>query len=156
MSTVPTAVATVIADLVGRMSEILSRSRSMPVVRWPLVTTNRGSVTWTWSRCSDTNAALTGYWTVAIGWRWVWWKDSFVDLGLVTLPRACAALTDGRLITKGEGIEQLSDFRVPAELVEQSQQRRAGQRTRSGVRARARRARLARILVAAGIDELVT
>lgn len=101
-------------------------------------------------------AELTGYWTVAIGWRWAWWKDSFVDLGLITLPRARAALTDGRLITKREAIEQLSDFGVPADLVVLLRQRRAGQRTRLGVRARARRAQLARTLMAAGIDDLVT
>jgi Nucleotidyltransferase domain len=43
-------------------------------------------------------AELTGYWRRTVRWPWEWLNDWCVDLGLLTLARAEAALDDGRLI----------------------------------------------------------
>lgn len=97
---------------------------------------------------------LTGYWTRTLDRRWAWWRDLYVDLGLLTLPRAQEALATGALITKQEALERLSRFHVPDELVAQIAARRTGDRGGIGLLDRARRARTARRLMASGIRRL--
>jgi hypothetical protein len=52
-------------------------------------------------------AELAGYLSMAVGKPHLWLQDGYVDLGLVTLARAEATLTEGRLITKREAMERL-------------------------------------------------
>lgn len=99
---------------------------------------------------------LTGYWTKAASWKLPWWRDGYVDLGLLTLPRAHAALTSGELITKTAAIEGLGSFGVPTRLVDEISQRRGGERVSTTLPHRAWRAGTARDLVASGIDQLLT
>ncbi len=98
---------------------------------------------------------LAGYWTTAAGWKLPWWRDSYVDLGLLTLPRAHAALVTGELITKTAAIERLDSFRVPTRLIEEISQRRGGERVSTTLPHRAWRAGTARDLVAAGVHQLL-
>lgn len=98
---------------------------------------------------------LTGYWTAATQWRTLWWRDGFVDLGLLTLPRASAVLTSGELITKTRAIEGLEEFSVPGRLIEEVSHRRSGEPVSVTLPHRARRAGAARDLVAAGVRQLL-
>ncbi len=98
---------------------------------------------------------LTGYWTAATQWRTLWWRDNFVDLGLLTLPRASAALASGELITKTQAIEGLEAFSVPARLIEEVSRRRGGEPVSLTLPHRARRAGTARDLVATGVRQLL-
>jgi hypothetical protein len=99
---------------------------------------------------------LTGYWSGVVRKHWVWLNDWCVDLGLITLPRAYAALHDGRLITKSEAIGWLQDFGVPAGLADEITRRRKGENVRLSTIQRLRRARVARRVVASGIRSLTT
>ncbi len=98
---------------------------------------------------------LAGYWSTATQWRLPWWRDSFVDLGLLTLPRASAALTSGELITKSRAIDQLEAFSVPTRLIEEISRRREGEEVPLALPRRARRAGTARELMTAGIQQLL-
>jgi hypothetical protein len=99
-------------------------------------------------------AELGGYWRRATRLPWLWLDDAYVDLGLLTLPRADAALADGSLITKTEALAHLPRFGVPAGLCAEIESRRRGEKTRVPALARVRRALLARRLVARGIRAL--
>ena len=55
-----------------------------------------------------------------------WLQDSWVDHGLVVLPRAEAVLTTGNLITKSEAISRLDGFGVPGSLAREIRSRRDG------------------------------
>lgn len=99
-------------------------------------------------------AELTGYWTGALAKPHLWLQDLYVDLGLTTLARVEATLTEGRLITKTEAVSRLDRFGVPPELVDEIARRRHGEPTPKTAAARTRRAALARRLMAAGIDRL--
>jgi hypothetical protein len=101
-------------------------------------------------------AELTGYWTRALRWPGVWLTDWCVDLGLLTLARAEAALAEGRLITKREALDRLDRFGVPADLVRQISRRRQGEGTPLRVAQRIRRGYAARRLVARGLRTLVS
>lgn len=98
---------------------------------------------------------LSGYWTTAIGWRTMWLRDSFVDLGLLTMARADAELRECELITKSAALDRLALLDVPAWLVEGIVRRRRGHRTAVGIARRVRRAQLVRNLVALSIDRLL-
>ncbi len=98
---------------------------------------------------------LTGYWSGAVAKRHIWLEDVYVDLGLTTLARVEATLTEGRLITKTEAIARLDRFAVPPDLVAEVAARRRGEPTPLSGADRLRRAGVARRLVAAGIDRLV-
>jgi hypothetical protein len=100
-------------------------------------------------------AELTGYWKRALRWPWVWLTDWCVDLGLLTLARAEAALKEGRLITKRDALDRLDRFGVPADLVHQISRRRQGESTPLRITQRLRRACTARRLVARGLRTLV-
>lgn len=69
-------------------------------------------------------AELSGYWRLAARKPWLWLEDVYVDLGLLTLARAEATITEGRLITKREALTRLHRFGVPDELVRQESESR--------------------------------
>ena len=54
---------------------------------------------------------ITGYWRRIARRRRCWLQDTWVDFGLITLPRAEAVLTSGDLITKSEAIRPSRPFR---------------------------------------------
>ena len=99
-------------------------------------------------------AELSGYWSSAVRKPWLWFEDVYVDLGLLTLARVEATITEGRLITKREALTRLDRFGVPVELVRQIAGRRQGASTDLTTIQRARRAATARRLVARGIRAL--
>jgi len=101
-------------------------------------------------------AELTGYWGDAVRKRRMWLADWCVDLGLLTLPRAEAALHEGQLITKSEALGRLERFEVPADLIAEIAYRRSGQGPALSWLDRLRRARTTRHLVAAGIARLTS
>lgn len=86
---------------------------------------------------------------------WLWRADVYVDLGLLTLTRADATLTEGRLITKREALGRLDRFDVPADLIRQIERRRNGEPVSLTRVARVRRALTARRLVARGIRRVL-
>jgi hypothetical protein len=99
-------------------------------------------------------AEITGYWRATARRRRCWLADSWVDFGLITLPRAEAVLATGDLITKGEAIGRLAGFGVPAALAGEIRDRRAGVPVRLSVPGRIRRARLARRIMRNGVRKL--
>jgi len=99
-------------------------------------------------------AEITGYWRAMARRRRCWLADSWVDFGLITLPRAEAVLVTGDLITKGEAIGRLAGFGVPAALAGEIRDRRAGVPVRLSVPERIRRARLARRIMRSGVRKL--
>jgi len=101
-------------------------------------------------------AELTGYWTKAVAKRHLWQQDVYVDLGLVTLARVEATLTENRLITKREAIERLGSFGVPDDVREEIARRRGGEPVTLTDEERNVRAELARGLMAAGIARLTS
>jgi hypothetical protein len=100
-------------------------------------------------------AELSGYWSGALGRPEVWLEDVYVDLGLLTLVRAEATLTEGRLITKREAITRLARRGVPADLVREIESRRAGRPVPSSDAQRISRAERVRGLMAEGIRTLL-
>ncbi|MEV0270348.1 nucleotidyltransferase domain-containing protein [Hamadaea sp. NPDC050747] len=97
---------------------------------------------------------LTGYWSKAVRKPHLWREDVYVDLGLTTLARVQATLTENRLITKREAIERLAAFGVPDDLREEIARRRGGETVALSDRERGSRAKLARDLMIAGIERL--
>ncbi|MGH3258528.1 MAG: nucleotidyltransferase domain-containing protein [Streptosporangiaceae bacterium] len=97
---------------------------------------------------------ITGYWRRVACRRRLWLQDTWVDHGLVTLPRAEALLTSGDLITKSEAIRRLPGFGVPAALADQIRRRRDGQDVALGQLQRIRRAQVARRQMRRGIRRL--
>ena len=98
---------------------------------------------------------LIGYWTAAVRKPQIWLHDVYVDLGLLTLARVEATLTEGRLITKAEALDRLDRFDVPDALVREIAHRRQGGTLTLTSLQRIRRAAIARRLVARGIRTLV-
>jgi hypothetical protein len=99
-------------------------------------------------------AELTGFWAGAVRKPHLWLQDVYVDLGLVTVARVEATLTEDRLITKQEALTRLDRFEVPGWLVEQIGRRRAGDSVTLTAADRAGRAVVARRIVARAIDTL--
>jgi hypothetical protein len=99
-------------------------------------------------------AELTGYWTGALAKPHIWLQDVYVHLGLLTLPRAEAALREGRLITKTEALPRLAGFGVAPDLVAEIERHRLGRSVPMPLRTRRRRARHARHVMAGGIRSL--
>lgn len=56
----------------------------------------------------------------------LWLQDVWVDLGMLTVARAAVTLRDGRLITKGEALDELRSMGAPAAVVEDIRRRRYG------------------------------
>jgi predicted nucleotidyltransferase len=100
------------------------------------------------------HAEVTGHWRQVARSRKPWFDDSFVDHGLVVLPRAEALLTAGELITKGEAIGRLAGFGVPDWLARDIRGRREGQPAALGPVRRLSRAVLARRLMRDGVARL--
>jgi predicted nucleotidyltransferase len=69
---------------------------------------------------------IAGYWRQVSRKRRLWLQDTWIDHGLVVLPRAEAVLTTGDLITKGQAISRLAGFGVPDTLVREIRRRRDG------------------------------
>jgi hypothetical protein len=101
-------------------------------------------------------AELTGYWKRALRRPWLWGSDWCVDLGLLTLARAEAALNESHLITKREALDRLNRFGVPGDLVRQISRRRQGQGTPLRLNQRIRHAYTTHRLVARGLRTLVS
>ena len=99
-------------------------------------------------------AELRGYWTRFARKRLQWLQDDTVDHALVVLPRAAAVLAHGELITKGEAIERLADFGVPAPLAEEIRSRRAGHEVTLTTGRRLRRAYRARRIMRRSVRAL--
>ncbi len=99
---------------------------------------------------------LTGYWSAALRRPWIWLRDFYVDLSLLTLARAEVTLRDGELITKQEARLRLHRFGVPPELVDAIGRRRNGQREPMSTPDRFRRARLVHRIVTDGITRLTS
>ena len=97
---------------------------------------------------------VTGYWRRMARKRRPWLHDSWVDHGLVVLPRAEALLTTGDLITKSEAISRLASFGVPDWLIQQVRRRRDGQPVILGKTGRLSRALLTRRIMRASIARL--
>ncbi|MEV0650729.1 hypothetical protein AB0I28_36295 [Phytomonospora sp. NPDC050363] len=100
-------------------------------------------------------AELSGYWTGAVAKSRLWRDDVYVDLGLITLARVEATVTEDRLITKREAIERLDRFGVPAGLAGEIARRRAGETVELSGEDRRARAELARTLMRSGIERLL-
>ena len=97
---------------------------------------------------------ITGYWRRVSRKRKLWLQDSWVDHGLVVLPRAEAVLTTGDLITKSEAISRLADFGVPGSLAQEIRRRRNGHPATLGKPRRLFRGWLARRIMRAGVARL--
>ena len=97
---------------------------------------------------------ITGYWRRLSHKRRPWLQDSWVDHGLIMLPRAAALLTTGDLITRSEAISRLAGFGVPGSLIHEIRARRDGRPVAFGRSRRLSRARLTRRVMQDGIARL--
>ncbi len=97
---------------------------------------------------------ITGYWHRLSRKHRPWLHDSWVDHGLVVLPRAATLLTDGDLITKSEAISRLTGFGVPVSLIQEIRARRDGRPVTVGKSRRLSRALLTRRIMQDGIARL--
>ena len=97
---------------------------------------------------------ITGYWRRLSRKRRPWLQDTWVDHGLVVLPRAAALLTAGDLITKSEAISRLAGFGVPVSLIQEICARRDGRPVTLGRSRRLSRALLARRIMQDSIARL--
>ena len=97
---------------------------------------------------------ITGYWRRVSRRRRCWLQDSWVDHGLVVLPRAEAVLTSGDLITKSDAISRLASLGVPDWLAQEIRRRRDGQPVTLSRRRRLFRALLARRIMQDGVARL--
>jgi hypothetical protein len=87
---------------------------------------------------------IIGYWHRLSRKLMPWLHDSWVDHGLIVLPRPEALLTAGDLITKSEAISRLAGFGVPASLIQEIRGRRDGLFVTMGRRRHLSRALLTR------------
>lgn len=97
---------------------------------------------------------LGGYWCKATGRVKIWRMDIWVDLGMLTYARSVVTLREGRLITKGEALDELSRLGAPAGVVADIRQRRyapEGEVRVAGPIWRVRRGLLTRDFVREGI-----
>ncbi|GAA1571523.1 nucleotidyltransferase domain-containing protein [Kribbella hippodromi] len=71
-------------------------------------------------------ADLKSFWLPALDHPERWLRDIWVDLGLLTFARATATLHDGKLITKAEALDVLTELGAPIDVVDDIRQRRYG------------------------------
>ncbi|MEU9337494.1 nucleotidyltransferase [Streptomyces sp. NPDC048290] len=96
------------------------------------------------------------YWRPMVDRPALWTRDEWVDLGLITLARATATVTDGRLISKREALALLPALGAPVPVVEDITARRyGGPRPAPAPGWRDRRAGLTRDYLGPAIDALV-
>lgn len=77
---------------------------------------------------------LGEFWLPATGKPVRWLQDIWVDLGSLVVARATVTLGDGRLITKGEALEELKTLGAPADVVRDIHERRYAADPASGGR----------------------
>ncbi len=97
---------------------------------------------------------ISGYWRRIARQRKCWLQDTWVDSGLIVLPRTEAVLTTGDLITKTEAISRLADLGVPATLAQEIRRRRDGQLVTLSVVQKVHRGRLTRQIMRRGVQRL--
>ncbi|MDX3003447.1 nucleotidyltransferase domain-containing protein [Kribbella solani] len=71
-------------------------------------------------------ADLKNFWLPALDHPERWLRDIWVDLGLLTLARATATLQYGKLITKADALDVLTELGAPVDVVDDIRQRRYG------------------------------
>lgn len=98
---------------------------------------------------------LVRVWLPASRRRLRWYDDAWVDLGLTSLARARAAMTDGELLSKTQAVARLGEFGVPEWLRQDVLARRRGWAREHGLRFRMRRAKVAREVVHTGVERLL-
>ncbi|BBB01871.1 hypothetical protein RVR_9484 [Actinacidiphila reveromycinica] len=94
---------------------------------------------------------LARFWLPATRSPVPWMRDIWVDLGPLVLARATVTLRDGRLITKGEALDVLTELGAPADLVRDIRDRRYADPAPISPLRRVRRALRARAFVRRGI-----
>ncbi|MEV6109193.1 nucleotidyltransferase domain-containing protein [Streptomyces sp. NPDC051940] len=87
--------------------------------------------------------------------RRIWRKDMWVDYGPLALARASVTLRDGRMITKREALDVLTQLSAPAALVDDIRARRYGHPAQKGLLWRHRRARLTRTFLRTTIPQVL-
>jgi hypothetical protein len=98
---------------------------------------------------------LRARWRPVTGKPYLWLRDMWVDLGLLTLARASVALDQGRLITKREALDVLAGLGAPSDVLRGIYQRRYEAERPISIRWRIKRGYLARAFVRAGIDRIL-
>ncbi|MEU6289052.1 nucleotidyltransferase domain-containing protein [Streptomyces sp. NPDC046988] len=99
---------------------------------------------------------LAGFWRPSLDHPERWTRDIWVDLGLLTLARAMVTLRDGKLITKAEALDVLTEMGAPRELVDDIRQRRYGNHSRATDQWTARRADLTLTFLKPAIEQITT
>jgi hypothetical protein len=99
---------------------------------------------------------LRARWRPVTGKPYLWLRDMWVDLGLLTLARASVALDQGRLITKKEALDVLAGLGAPRDVLTDIHQRRYEAERPISIRWRIKRGYLARAFVRAGIDQILS
>lgn len=86
----------------------------------------------------------------------IWFSDTWIDQVTLACARAAVTLREGRLISKGAALEELSHRGVPQRLVDDIRRRRYGEQPgRTGLAWRVRRALIFRSCMAAQIRSLL-
>jgi hypothetical protein len=84
-----------------------------------------------------------------------WFSDVWIDQVALAYARAAVTLHDGRLISKGEALEELARRGAPERLVADIRQRRYGEASRAGLVWRTRRALMFRAYMGSAIRALL-
>jgi len=100
-------------------------------------------------------ADLRDFWHPKTSLPELWWRDIWVDLGLLTLARATVTLQQGRLIAKKEALEVLAEFGAPADVLRDIYRRRYETPSAVSPEWRALRGFLARTYVRAQIERVL-
>lgn len=99
---------------------------------------------------------LQSFWRPSLDHPERWRRDIWVDLGLLTLARATATLRDGKLITKAEALDVLTELGAPADVVDDIRQRRYGASGPATEQWISRRAELTLTFLGPAIEQAVT
>jgi len=98
---------------------------------------------------------LQSFWRPALDHPERWRRDIWVDLGLLTLARATATLRDGRLITKAEALNVLTELDAPSDVVNDIRKRRYGDPGPASEQWIIRRAELTRAFLRPAIEQIM-
>ncbi|HKE63217.1 MAG TPA: hypothetical protein VKB59_01040, partial [Micromonosporaceae bacterium] len=98
---------------------------------------------------------LQSFWRPALDHPERWTRDIWVDLGLLTLARASATLRDGRLITKAEALNVLTELDAPSDVVNDIRKRRYGDPGPASEQWIIRRAELTRAFLRPAIEQIM-